>query len=356
MNILTGDPTPSFDARSDKNPRFSFDTVAGRNIVLTFISSGKEQADMLKKLAASRRFNDEHTALFIVTQNKDDEAEGALPLRIPGVRAFYDDDGNIAELYGLSRFEARPVSFIVSPRMQVIGLITAPTSEHAERVLEIVEEIPSVNELPPMLSHPPVMIIPHVFELELCKFLIKGYNDNGGQVSGFMRDVGGKTVEIQDKSHKVRRDWNIEEENSDLIGVIQNRFKRRVVPEIKKAYQFEVTRMERYIVSCYDSGEGGHFRAHRDNTTKGTAHRRFAISLNLNAEDYEGGDLRFPEFGTQTYRPPTGGVCIFSCSLQHEATPVTKGVRYAFLPFLYDEAARKIREENFKYLENEEDS
>lgn len=355
MTILPGDPTPSFHARSDKNPRYSFDSAAGRNLVLTFISSGKEQADMLQKLSTSRCFNDEHSALFLVTQNKEDETEGALPLRIPGVRAFYDD-GNISKLYGLSRFGADPVSFIISPRMQVISLITAPATEHAERVLEIVNKIPSVKDLPPMLSHPPVMIIPHVFEPELCKVLIKGYNDNGGRISGFMRDVGGKTVEIQDKSHKVRRDWNIEEENTDLLNTIQNRFTRRVIPEIKKAYQFEVTRMERYIVSCYDSGEGGHFRAHRDNTTKGTAHRRFAVSLNLNAEDYEGGNLRFPEFGTQTYRPPTGGCCIFSCSLLHEATPVTKGVRYAFLPFLYDEAARKIREENFKYLEDKEDN
>lgn len=355
MTIFPGDPAPSFHARSDKNPRYSFDMAAGRNLVLTFISSGKEQADMLRKLAASRQFNDEHSAFFIVTQNKEDEGEGILPLRIPGVRAFFDDDGNIANLYGLARFETRPVSFIISPRMQVIGLITAPATEHAERVLEIVDKIPSVNELPPMLSHPPVMIIPHVFEPELCKTLIKGYQDDGGRVSGFMRDVGGKTVEIQDKNHKVRRDWNIEEENSDLIAIIQNRFQRRVVPEIKKAYQYDVTRMERYIVSCYDAGEGGHFRAHRDNTTKGTAHRRFAVSVNLNAEDYEGGNLRFPEFGTQTYRPPTGGCCIFSCSLLHEATPVTKGVRYAFLPFLYDEAARKIREENFKYLDSKED-
>jgi hypothetical protein len=31
-------------------------------------------------------------------------------------------------------------------------------------------------------------------------------------------------------------------------------------------------------------------------------------------------------------------------------TPVTRGARYAFLPFLYDEAAAKIREENAQFL------
>jgi predicted 2-oxoglutarate/Fe(II)-dependent dioxygenase YbiX len=104
------------------------------------------------------------------------------------------------------------------------------------------------------------------------------------------------------------------------------------VPLVKRSFQFEATRMERYIVGRYEAG-AGHFRPHRDNTTKGTAHRRFAVTINLNAGDYEGGDLRFPEYGARTYRAPTGGAVVFSCSLLHEATPVTRGERYAFLPF-----------------------
>ena len=101
-----------------------------------------------------------------------------------------------------------------------------------------------------------------------------------------------------------------------------------------------MTRVERLLVARYDSADGGgHFRAHRDNTTNGTAHRRFACTINLNADEYEGGDLCFPEFGQRTYRAPTGGAVIFSCSLLHEARPVTSGARYAFLPFFYDEAA-----------------
>lgn len=73
------------------------------------------------------------------------------------------------------------------------------------------------------------------------------------------------------------------------------------------------------------------------------------MTINLN-EDFEGGDLRFPEFGPRTYRAPAGGAIVFSCALLHEATPVTKGNRFAFLPFLYDEAAAKVREENDRYL------
>lgn len=103
-------------------------------------------------------------------------------------------------------------------------------------------------------------------------------------------------------------------------------------------------------MACYNGSVAGFFAPHRDNTTKGTAHRRFACTINLNADDYEGGYLRFPEFGSHTYRAPTGGAIVFSCSLLHEATPVTRNTRYAFLPFLYDEAAAKLRQANLKFF------
>jgi predicted 2-oxoglutarate/Fe(II)-dependent dioxygenase YbiX len=166
-----------------------------------------------------------------------------------------------------------------------------------------------------------------------------------------MRDVGGKTVGLVDYSHKRRMDCEIRDEG--LVKAAQQRLARRVIPAIQKAFQFNATRIERHIVACYDATDGGHFRAHRDNTTLGTAHRRFAVTMNLNAEEYEGGDLWFPEFGRRAYRATTGGAVVFSCSLLHEATPVTRGRRYAFLPFLYDDAAAQVRERNRQYLSDE---
>jgi predicted 2-oxoglutarate/Fe(II)-dependent dioxygenase YbiX len=148
---------------------------------------------------------------------------------------------------------------------------------------------------------------------------------------------------------KKRRDAAIEDEG--LREETRVAIKRRLLPEVEKAFRFKVTRIERYIVARYDAEDGGYFRPHRDNLTDGTAHRQFACSINLNAEDFEGGDLRFPEYGMRTYRPPTGGAVVFSCSLLHEATPVTKGCRYAFLPFLYDEAGEELRQRNAHLIE-----
>ena len=163
-----------------------------------------------------------------------------------------------------------------------------------------------------------------------------------------MRDVGGETVAVHDYGHKRRRDREIADE--PLRKACMVRIHDRLVPEIFKAFQFKATRIERYIVACYEAETRGHFRAHRDNTTRGTAHRRFAVSLVLNTGEFEGGNLRFPEFGRQTYCPPAGGAVAFSCSLLHEATPVSEGKRYVFLPFLYDEAAAKIREANRRFV------
>jgi hypothetical protein len=41
---------------------------------------------------------------------------------------------------------------------------------------------------------------------------------------------------------------------------------------------------------------------------------------------------------------------VLSCPLLHEATPVTRGRRYAFLPFLYDEEAAKVRQANLGHV------
>jgi predicted 2-oxoglutarate/Fe(II)-dependent dioxygenase YbiX len=130
-----------------------------------------------------------------------------------------------------------------------------------------------------------------------------------------------------------------------LVAQVQTRIFRRVVPEIRHVFQFEATRLERMIIACYDAAEAGRFGAHRDNTIAETAHRRFAVSINLN-EDFVGGDLVFPEYGTRPFKPALGGALVFSCSLLHAVLPMTSGRRYACLPFVYDDAAAELRRRN----------
>jgi predicted 2-oxoglutarate/Fe(II)-dependent dioxygenase YbiX len=155
------------------------------------------------------------------------------------------------------------------------------------------------------------------------------------------------TVRVLDHSFKRRRD--VEIEDAAPMRQLDARIARRICPEVLKVFSYKATRTERYTIGCYMAEEGGHFRPHRDNKAKGTAHRQFAISINLNS-DFEGGALRFPEYGPRSFSPPAGGAVVFSCTLLHAVSPVTKGRRYAFIPFLYDDEAAKLREANNRYL------
>jgi predicted 2-oxoglutarate/Fe(II)-dependent dioxygenase YbiX len=217
----------------------------------------------------------------------------------------------------------------------------------ASALLDYIEQLPPPERFAGIELQAPILFLPNVFEPRFCRRLVELYETHGGEVSGFMREVEGKTVMLQDHAHKRRKDYIIED--PDVIRQTQARIQRRVKPEILKVYSFNATRMERYIVSCYSAEDRGHFRAHRDNTTKGTAHRRFAVSINLNAE-FEGGEISFPEYGPRSFKPPPGGAVIFPCALLHAVSPVTRGRRYAFLPFLYDDEAARIREANNQFL------
>jgi hypothetical protein len=196
-----------------------------------------------------------------------------------------------------------------------------------------------------MLGHfAPLLYVPEVFEPEFCRALISAFEHGETQPSGFYQTKGalGKSERVIDPSHKARRDHLVID--PILLDGIRRRLDRRVVPEIQKAFTRRVTGVEQYKVVRYDAEEGGHFGAHRDNVVKHNAHRRFALTLNLNAEEYEGGGLLFPEHGPDLYAPATGDAVIFSCSLLHQATPVSKGHRYVLLAFFFDEESRQLNE------------
>ncbi len=353
--LTFGEPAPWFECASSVNPKFHFDTVAGRNVVLTIFQSAADPATraFLDIIDARRDvFDDWEASFFGMSHDPDDERLQRTQTVVPGIRFFWDFDRQVAGELGAIAPDGslRPVTIVFDPSLRVIRTLpfNEPPEQHAAKVLQILQEQPRIGPPTLAMGQAPVLIVPRVFEPELCRRLIQTYETRGGVDSGFMRDVNGKTVGILDYSHKRRRDYEIEDEALRRSCMV--RIHDRLGPELHKATQFKATRMERYTVACYDASEEGHFNAHRDNTTKGTAHRRFAVSLMLNTGEYEGGYLRFPEFGPQVYTAPPGGAVVFSCSLLHEATIVTRGRRYVFIPFLYDDAAAKEREQNLKFL------
>ncbi|OWK28708.1 PKHD-type hydroxylase YbiX [Sphingomonas mucosissima] len=350
--LLPGDQAPWFHAPAlSGNPRYAFDTAAGRLILMLFAGPAAHPAlaPALRLLAEHRGlFDDRYACFFGVSTDPHDVLEGTVEQQLPGIRWFLDHDGAVSRLYGalddgMSETNYRPHWLLLDPTLRVCGRFPISAGDQAIAALQAQIAAPDIY------SAAPVLVVPRVFEPALCRRLIELYEAKGGEDSGFMREENGLTVERVDHHHKRRSDYHIEDDS--LREQLRARLARFLLPQIKRALGWQATRIERWMVACYDGDNGGgHFRAHRDNTTKGTAHRKFACTINLNAGEYDGGDLCFPEFGPATYRAPTGGAVIFSCSLLHEAQPVTRGKRYAFLPFLYDEDGARLRETNLQFL------
>ena len=186
----------------------------------------------------------------------------------------------------------------------------------------------------------PALVVPNLIDPAYCRRLIEVWE------GGVKReDAVSSRSENLGRSPTTKRRSDVylllgTPECNDFLGVLR----RRLLPEISKAFNFEATRTEHFRVGCYDAEQGGFFAPHRDNRQAITAHRRYALTLNLNTGDYEGGYLRLPEYGPQLYAPPPGGGVVFSCSLLHFAMPVTRGRRFVLIGFFWGEDEQKVFE------------
>lgn len=342
--LLAGDPAPWFRHRcTTPHGSYTFDMAAGRNVVLYFFRSSADPrtAAALAAVRAGRAvFDDVEACFFGISADPADEARLAADL--PGIRFFLDGDGTVAALFGRDP-ETRDGLWYVLDRLLRARGVLPDADGAAARVLAAAAGLGDARAAHDAIA--PALVLPDVFEREFCARLIAHYHASAKTASGVMtqNETTGAPHVVTDGSFKRRHDCMLADRT--LIGQVQARIVRRVVPEIRKCFQFEASQLDRLILACYDSGDGGRFGAHRDNTVAAAAHRRFAVSINLN-EEFEGGELIFPEFGTRRYRPPAGGAVVFSCSLMHAVTPVTSGARFACLPFVYDEAGAAIKRAN----------
>lgn len=253
------------------------------------------------------------------------------------------DDGAVAShLLGSGSTLPRPITaFALDANLRVIECIAHNAGESLDDFMQRIKTVYKglAQSAPKILQQQaPVLFIPRVLETSKCDELIQFFKKEGGQPSGIAH-IEGKNIRWQpDPSVKMRRDVYMKD--SALLESIKVLLARRVLPEIKRCFNFQVTQHEIFKLVCYDAQTGGYFRPHRDNESRDTQHRRFAMTLNLNTGDYSGGQLRFPEFGSDLYQAERGGALIFSCTLLHEVMPVTAGERYALLGFFFGDAEK----------------
>ena len=339
-----GEPAPFFAAATDGVERYSLDVAAGRWIVLMIFGSAAEPAShdaLLHALTRAELFNGADAAFFGVSVDPADKAQRGLANAEPGVRFFWDFDCAVARLYGLADEDVlKPAIFLIDPAFRIA--LAAPI-EATEVVLDRLTAELAAAAVPDETGIAPVLTLPRIFEPEVCRALLDYYRARQPTPSGFAVDMGGRTVQHLDP--RLKRRFDVVIEADEMVALLRERLEARLFPMVKRALGWQPQHIERYLICRYGAEDQGFFSRHRDDVTAGTAHRKFAVSLNLN-DDYEGGDLRFPEFGSRAYRPPAGGATVFCCSLLHEATPVTRGERFVFVPFLYDDEGAAIREAN----------
>lgn len=343
--IVLGDPVPWFSAPLLSGGAFNLQVAAGRWIVLSFLgdpADPRAKEELAALLRDAPPFDEDRLVFYAVLRALPDDPTPYLKLSTtPAASVIADYDGAISRLYGAG---ATPRTVVLDPMLRAVADIPFDyPAGHAQSVRAVLASLPPVDDSAGVPLYAPVLIVPRVLDFPLCEALIELYEKVGGKDSGFLLDVDGKTTRVID--HRMKRRNDLVVAHPALREAIRSQIVRRLVPAIEQFFQFQATRMDRYIVACYDSAVGGHFHRHRDNVNLGAQHRRFAVSINLNKE-YAGGDLLLPEFGRRAYRAPHAGAVVFSCGALHQVTPVTSGRRYAFLPFLYGEADAALRAAN----------
>ena len=329
-----GDPIPNFALPDTTGTLFlpRSPLLAGHlGLILVLGDPAAAPAHALYAAAASRLADlDRHGVVTVAVTAAKDPVEN-LPLTgdDPAFPVLADVDGAAHRDFG---GRARPAAFLVSPNSFVIAVFddTDPAAliDAAVAAAGAPQRHPAATDL---AGSAPLIWLPDLLSADTCRALIDLWATENRE-TGINQPDDVAVVQDTDIVLKSRRD-HIVRDDATLKG-LQRDFGLRLLPEIQKVFFFKVTKQEFIRIGRYDAADGGVFRPHRDNNPP-SEHRRFALTVNLNAGEYEGGALRFPEYGPHRYAPATGGAVAFPCSLIHEVTPVTDGTRYALISFFF---------------------
>jgi hypothetical protein len=205
-----------------------------------------------------------------------------------------------------------------------------PDAMVAEALAEL-RRLDAPRPAAPLPAHPPVLILPRMLGHADCAYLaaiwrrdVPEYPTDGFTNAGTRREAGDFKV-VHEGGYGRAIEYIVQDEA--LQRFIDGRMRRRLLPEIRKAFQATGLKREGYRIAGYEARAGGFLNPHRDNSTPANAGRRFTMTVNLNAGEYEGGELRFREYSEQPYAVERGTALVWSASLLHEVLPVTRGRR-----------------------------
>ena len=200
----------------------------------------------------------------------------------------------------------------MTKKLVSIGSTVEDANQHNEELAAEIAKLPATR--PPHFSAP-VLLMPNIFKPQFCQQVIDLYQQN---------------------NEALYKDWLIGDEYKSLNQAIQQQISQKLLPEIAKIFYVNISRIEKYAVSCRNADNSKLIRHNRFNNSPKTAHRKFVIIINWN-DEFEGGQVRFPEYSDILYNIPAGGALVASCNMIQEILPMTKGNKYSSMLFCYDE-------------------
>jgi predicted 2-oxoglutarate/Fe(II)-dependent dioxygenase YbiX len=252
-----------------------------------------------------------------------------------GVDGFVDADGALSAELGVDAVHGTVI--LLDPNLRVVAIESLETAPDAV-LAAVLGAAPAVSPGSPaghdgatVTSQAPVLIVPRVVDADTARALITMCREQSVE-TGVEKSGDTARVDSVDRALKRRRDVSVTE--PEQLRALSAAVGSRLMPEVQRAFAFRATRFEGFKIAWYDDDSGGFFAPHRDNLAVSTAHRVFGLSINLN-DDYDGGELVFPEYGDERYRAPAGAAMVFSSSLLHAVLPVVRGSRFVLLSFLY---------------------
>ncbi|WP_428488360.1 2OG-Fe(II) oxygenase family protein [Rhodopila sp.] len=339
-DVLPGDRPPGCYGMTTEGKFYSFEEQYGRPVIL--ILAGADAVPKLTALfgdfaASLATFSARNADVLLVV---DDNPRRLFQGDGPPLRTV--DCGGFLDRCGVGPRDGLVLALDRNLRVALRLLLPAQQSDAIKTCLDSLDQM-SHDSSSHAAQPAPTIVLPNLLPRDVCRSLIERF-ENSPTIDGEVAriDADGIVRSVIDHKKKHRRDMMIAPDE-ELHGMLRDTLLRRCVPEIAKAFQVHVSHTDRILISRYDD-KGGWFRRHRDNVAENVAFREFALSLNLNTEDYAGGHLLFPEYNDHHYRPPTGGGVIFSTAILHEAAPVVRGCRYVLLTFFHSAAAEVRRQ------------
>jgi peroxiredoxin len=308
--ILVGDRLPDFVLPDSGGVlRYLYDIAGTRPLVLVLVanSARQDQWDEIKGYADLAPAFESTGVDLVIVSNDGVESLALVSKVIPAPALWLADVKGVVNLALRTGagFEASGVaSFLVDSDQRVIAL-RGPEPGQAAWAYGAARALRAEAPLA-MASNAPVLILPRALDLPTCRELL---------------------------ARCLPAPAPLPLAEGPLAQAVARQLLRRIGPEVDKVFSFDDFRFEGLSLGQDEAAPEALRRVERrrDNRDVEQGGRSFSLILDLDAEGYEGGAIRFPEYGAHAYRPETGAALVHAGGLLRLVEPVTAGRRNRLL-------------------------